>query len=102
MFAAVLMVPGVIWSVQTMLEGWTEARDELLDWQDYDLRFDISNTLALQKRLICPAEAGLSCVWLPSGPVSWKRYFRTYAAGVKHTYLREKPKAGLHDQDYVP
>eukprot|EP00884_Botryococcus_braunii_P002713 jgi/Botrbrau1/12442/Bobra.0094s0011.1 len=89
-------------TAKTLLEGWSKARDEQLEWQDYNLCFDVSNTLALQKRLTGPKEAGLSCVWLPSGPVDWNRYFRTYAAGVKHTYLREKPKAGLPHQDYVP
>eukprot|EP00884_Botryococcus_braunii_P012030 jgi/Botrbrau1/20828/Bobra.0156s0053.1 len=89
-------------SAKTLLEGWREARDEQLEWQDYNLHFDVTNTLALQKRLSGPEEAGLSCVWLPTAPVNWNRYFRTYSAGVKHTYLREKPKAGLKEQDYVP
>lgn len=84
-----------------MLDGWAAAQvGQQVQWKDYNLRFDLSNTLALQQRLTGEKEAALSCVWLPDQ--DWARYIRTYTAGAKHIYLREKPKPGLAKQDYVP
>jgi hypothetical protein len=88
--------------VQALLEGWSKAKDEQLQWHDYDLRFDTAGASGLQRRLVGRAEAGLHCTWPDTKECDWTRYFRSYAAGTKHIYLRDKPKAGLKDQNYVP
>lgn len=88
--------------LQDLLEGWMEATANSFEWDDCSIFFDTSNTSALQRRLTGPRESMLQCTWPNPAPKSWDRYFRTYSAGVRHIYLKDKPKAGLSDQDYVP